>query len=352
MGAIAVRGVSVERRGTPILRAVDLRVEPGERLGLLGPSGSGKTSLLRVMAGLDRPADGSVEMDGRPVGRRSEEVTMVFQGDSLYEHLDVEGNLAFPLGAAQDPDDLDRRVAEAARRFLLTRVLDRSPGTLSAGQRRVVSAARALARSNVSVVLLDDPLVGADQRLRQRLVETVLSDHDLTVVFATREGNDTLRWADRVAVLAGGSLAQIGPPAEVFRRPVSVTVAEAMGELNRIPATVSLPDGTLEVAGSRIVPAMLPLGIEDGRRVVMGVRPSALRLAGSGTVFSHRLRGVVGRVEPVGATQRVLFGLGERGVGFCASIDAGHRVTVGDRVDWALEPADILLYDPVSGAAL
>lgn len=351
MGDIAVKGVSVAHRGAAILNGVDLHVEPGERLALLGPSGSGKTSLLRVMAGLDRPTGGSVEVGGRPVDRHSEEVTMVFQGDSVYEHLDVEGNLAFPSSAEEDPEERERRVDEAARRFLLTRVLSRSPGTLSAGQRRVVAAARALARDNVSVVLLDDPLVGADQRLRQRLVETILSDSGLTVVFATREGSDTLRWSDRVAVLAGGGLAQVGPPAEVFRRPVSLTVAEAMGELNRFPATVSVPDGRLEVAGSRIAPATLSPDVENGRRVVMGVRPSGLRLAGAETPFGRRLRGVVGRVEPVGAHQRVLFGLGERGVGFCATIDAGPRIEVGERVDWALEP-DVRIYDPVSGAAL
>lgn len=293
-----------------------------------------------------------MEWDGRPVSRRPEGVTMVFQGDSIYEHLDVEGNLAFPLRAAEDPEGLDHRVDEAVRRFLLTRVRDRSPGTLSAGQRRVVAAARALARSNISVVLLDDPLVGADQRMRQRLVETILSDPDLTVVFATREGIDTLRWSNRVAVLAGGGLAQIGPPTEVFRRPVSLAVAEAMGEMNRFPATVSLSDGSLEVAGSRVTPATLPPGIANGSRVVMGVRPSGLRLAGPGTPFARRLRGVVGRIEPVGALQRVLFGLGERGVGFCAAIDAEPRLEVGDRVDWALEPDGIRIFDPVSGEAL
>lgn len=352
MGDVAVKGVAVAHGGAPVLSGVDLRIGPGERLALLGPSGSGKTSLLRVMAGLDRPADGSVEIDGRPVERRSEEITMVFQGGPIYEHLDVEGNLAFPPSAGDDPEDLERRVDEAARRFLLTRVLDRSPGTLSEGQRRMVAAARALARPNVSVVLLDDPLVGADQRLRRRMVETILSDPDLTVVFATREGNDTLRWGDRVAVLADGGLAQIGPPTEVLRRPVSLTVAEAMGELNRLPATVSLPEGRLEVAGSRLSAATLPPGIDNGRRVVIGVRPSALRLADDETPFNRRLRGVVGRIEMVGAIQRVLFGLGERGVGFCATIDAAPRLGVGDRVDWALETNEIRIYDPVSGVAL
>lgn len=178
-----------------------------------------------------------------------------------------------------------------------------------------------------------------------------MADRDLTIVFATREADDTLRWADRVAVLSGGRLAQVGRPMGVFRRPVSLDVAEAMGELNRFPATVSRADSALLVAGSRLVLAEGHAGLEDGRRVVVGVRPADLGPAAPDTPFSQRLRGTVGRLEQVGATQRVLFGLGQRqGVGFCAEIDASHRLAVGDRVDWVL--AGFRLYDPTGGAAL
>jgi ABC-type sulfate/molybdate transport systems ATPase subunit len=169
----------------------------------------------------------------------------------------------------------------------------------------------------------------------------------LTVVFATREGEDALRWADRVAVLAQGRMAQVDVPLVVYRHPVCLDVAEAMGELNRIPATVS--DGRLHVAGSLLSAeaGRLP----EGRRVVMGVRPSALEVAVEETPFSRRLRATVGSVSRIGPVQRVLFGLGrQRGIGFCAEIAASHRIAVGDHIVWWVTA--MRLYDPLTGAAL
>lgn len=350
MGPIAVKSVSIHRRGRPILIGVDLTVHPGERVGLLGRSGTGKTSLLRVIAGLDRPDDGSVEIGGREIGGPPAGVTMIFQGDAVYEHLDVEGNIAFPLDRGRERD-AERRVREAAGRFFLAGVLHRSPATLSAGQRRAVSTARAMIRSDVSLVLLDDPLVGTDQKLRERLFTAIVADRDLTVVFATREAGDVLRWADRAAVLAGGRMEQVGRPLDVLRRPASLEVAETMGELNRIPGRFSAPDGVVEVAGSRLAPYEVPEHLRHGQRLVIGVRPADLDVAPAGTPFTRRLRGTVGRVEPVGATQRVLFGLDDvAGVGFCAEIDAVHRLMVGDRVDWSV--GYLRLYEPSTGAAL
>lgn len=350
MAAIAVEGVTVAAGGTPLLTDVDLAVGSGERLGLLGRSGSGKTALLRVMAGLDRPARGRVLLDGRPVASRSGKVAMVFQGDAVYEHLDVAGNLAFPLDDALDENERQRRVEEVARRFRLSAMMDRSPATLSAGQRRVVAAARALVRSEVAVVLIDDPRPGGDPRLAGVLLDAMVSDPAPTVVVAGREGGEVRRWVDRVAVLSAGRLAQVGPPDEVYRRPVSLEVGEVMGELNRIPATF---DGrVLQAGASRIVPEAVPSGLTAGSRVVMAVRPVDLSPAQPGTPFRLRLHGTVGRVERAGPHQRVLFGLGrQRGTGFCGVVDPDYRIRVGDRLDWGLDPGRLRLYDPVTGRA-
>ncbi|MFP3916131.1 MAG: ATP-binding cassette domain-containing protein, partial [Actinomycetota bacterium] len=283
----------------------------------------------------------------------SRSVTMVFQGDSVYEHLSVEGNLSFPLTVGEEAPDRRGRVRRTARRFSLDRVLERTPDSLSVGQRRAVSAARATIRSDITVALLDDPLVGADRHLRRRLLESIIADRSLTVVFSTREGDDTLRWADRVAVLAGGRIAQEGVPIDVYRRPVSLEVAEMMGEINRIPATVSRREDALEVAGSRLAFDRGRRGPRPGERVVAGVRPSRLEVAGPGTPFSRRLRGTVGRIEPLGPGVRVLFGLGDRkGVGFSAVVGSASGLEVGDPVDWSVRPGSLRLYDPRSGRAL
>ncbi|HEX2153943.1 MAG TPA: ABC transporter ATP-binding protein [Acidimicrobiia bacterium] len=345
MGDISLRGVALSRQQPGLLAELDLEVAPGERVCLLGASGSGKTALLRAIAGLDPVTAGEIAV--RPETRRR--LTMVFQDDAVYDHLDVERNISFPLQGAAGGSDIEKQVREAANRFYLGGLLSRRPGTLSTGQRTAVSTARALARSDLSVVLLDGPLIGTDPHLRQRLLEAVMSEPELTVIFASREGSDALRWADRVAVLAGGRLAQVGLPLEVYRAPGSLEVAELMGELNRIPAVARA--GGVDIGGSRL--AMGLPAVENGRRLVVGLRPLDLIPARDGTPFDRRLRATVGRIEQVGATQRVMFGLGERpGVGFAAEIEADYRMARGVRIDWYVAPDAVRLYDPVSGSAL
>lgn len=354
MSAIAVSQVRLVRDGRVVLEGIDLEVSATEHLCLIGASGSGKTSLLRVIAGLEEPEEGEVLVQGTSVSGTRRDVTMVFQDDVIYEHLDVTGNLDFPFRVTEGIEAQESKVGEVADMFAIRRLLSRQPGTLSAGQRRVVSAARALVRPDVSVVLMDEPLVGTDPHRRARLVEAVMKRSELTVVLATNDPTDVLRWADRVAVMVERRLVQVGSPEDVYRRPVSLAAAEAIGEMNRIPAAVTAESGwSLEVGGSRIGLDTVPAGMKEGQRVVLGIRPSDLRPAWRGTPFDRRLRGSVGRVEPIGGTQRILFGLGEtKGVGFVAEIDADEHVRAGDRLDWHVDPSAVRLFEPVTGEAL
>jgi ABC-type sugar transport system ATPase subunit len=344
--------VRVVRGEETVLDRIDLEVERGERIGLVGLSGSGKSSLLRVIAGLDEPGAGTVTIGGEPVKGPRRDVTMVFQDDAVYEHLDVAGNLDFPLKVTSR--EAGPWLGQTADRFLIRGLLDRYPETLSAGQRHVVSAARALVRPEVEVVLLDEPMVGTDPHRRRLLVDTLLAHPDLTVVIATNDPIDVLRWADRAVVLAGGRAAQVASPIEAYRNPVSLEVAEVMGEINRIPAVVRR-DGEcrLEVGGSRILVDPVPADLEDGARVVMGVRPSSLEPAGEDVPFSQRLRATVGRVESTGAALRVYFGLGDAfGMGFVAEIQPGHHLAPGNRVDWRVATGSVGIFDPVRGRSL
>lgn len=343
--------VRVVRGEETVLDRIHLEVERGERIGIVGLSGSGKSSLLRVIAGLDEPGAGTVTIGGRPVKGPRRDVTMVFQDDAVYEHLDVAGNLDFPFKVTSR--ETGPWVGQTADRFLIRGLLDRYPETLSAGQRHVVSAARAMVRPEVEVVLLDEPMVGTDPHRRRLLVDTLLAHPDLTVVIATNDPIDVLRWADRVVVLAGGRAAQVASPIEAYHNPVSLEVAEVMGEINRIPAVVRRDaDCRLEVGGSRILVDPVP-GLEDGARVVMGVRPSLLEPAGEDVPFSRRLRATIGRVESTGAALRVYFGLGDTvGMGFVAEIQTGHRPAPGNRVDWRVAPESVGIFDPVSGRSL
>ncbi len=355
VNAIAMSGVSLARGGTTILDQVDLAVEVGERLCVLGGSGSGKTALLRAIAGLDPPSRGELAVMGSPPRPARPDVTMIFQDDAAYDHLDVWGNLEFPFRMGVDDPDRASRVSGTASTFSIRRLLSRRTTELSSGQRRLVSAARALVRPGVAVALMDEPLVGTDPKRRTILVERVMRRPELTVVMATHEPADAFRWADRVAVLEGGRLAQIGPPGEVYDRPSTLEVAELMGEINRFPAIVARhPEGwCVDVVGSRLLLAESSPGLSDGQRVVAAVRPSDLEPASAGIPFDRRLRATVGRVELVGPNQRVLFGLGSSGgIGFVADIEASASVAAGDSLDWYVSPDAIRLYEPLTGNVL
>lgn len=350
MGAIVVSGVRLGRRGRPILSDVDLVVEPGERVCLLGPSGSGKTALLRVIAGLETPDSGVVTIDGSPPEPGRPDVTMVPQDHPVYGHRDVRGNLGFPFLGERD---IDAEVESLADRFALDDLLSRSVDSLSAGERKAVATARALARRDVSVVLLDEPGQGVDLSLRRRFLEVIMSRPGRTVVFATRLPDEALRWADRVVVLVAGSVHQVASPREVHFRPASLEAATAMGELNRFPGTVESRDGRIRVAGSVLTVHPVPSGIEPGQHVVVGVRPLDLTPAGREVPFHERLRATVGRVSHVGAKQRVEFGLGiEPSAVFVAEFESATDFVVGYRIDWHVPPEAVRLYDPVSGRAL
>ncbi len=352
MLAIRLRGVRLAPGGEVVLDGVDLDVSEGERLAVVGSSGSGKTLLLRAIAGLDRPDAGCVEIHGRPVDGVRRDVTLVFEGDTVYDHLRVGGNLELPL-------QLDKRtggsVDATAARFTIRRLLSRRPATLSVGQRRTVAAARALVRDDVSVVLLDEPLAGTDPHRRAVLVESVMAMPHTTIVLATNEPADAFRWAHRAAVISAGRMAQVGTPMHVYRFPVSLAVADLMGELNRFPATVVEGGGGrwADIGGTRLRLSPSAPNLVDGRHVVVTVRPADLEVATPGAPFDRTIPATVGRIEEDGSWQRVLFGLGSRmGTGFVARVPARHSVRRGDRVVWHARPERVQVFDPVSGAIL
>lgn len=347
MAAIALSGVGLARRGTWILRDIDLVVEDAERVCLLGPSGAGKSALLRLVAGLGRPTTGSITVGGRPPEPGRGGTTFLGEDHPVYSHRDVRANLGFPRR------DHDVDVRELASRFALGDLLSRPAGRLSAGERTGVAAARALARPDVGTVLLDAPGRGVDPALRRRIMEAVMAVRGRTVLFSTRLPEEALRWADRVVVLVGGAVHQVAPPREVLVRPASIEAAAAMGEVNRLPGTGHDRAGRVRVGSSLVSVRPVLEGVEPGRRVIVGVRPADLAPASPEAPFQERLRVTIGRVASVGARQRVEFGVGtEPAAAFAAEFEPARRLTVGDRIDWHVPPEAVRLYDPVTGRAL
>ncbi|KXP04326.1 ABC transporter ATP-binding protein [Tsukamurella tyrosinosolvens] len=288
---LALRGLT-KRYGTdPVLRDVDLTVPAGSITAVVGPSGSGKTTLLRLVAGFARPDAGSVRLGDRDLASDSAWVAAhrrgvgyVAQDGALFPHLSVARNIAFGMGASLPV----RRRAAAGRveELLETVSLDpalarRYPHELSGGQQQRVALARALAGSP-RIMLLDESFSALDAGLRvatRAAVADVLGAAGITTVLVTHDQAEALSFADQVAVLRGGALEQVGPPARVYARPASESVARFLGDV------VTL-DGALDGAVAETVLGRIPVAGADGAAapgpVPLLLRPEQIRIAGEG----------------------------------------------------------------------
>jgi glycerol transport system ATP-binding protein len=259
---------------------LSLGLRPNEVTVLLGATQAGKTSLMRIMAGLDRPSSGQVRVDGRDVTGvpvRDRNVAMVYQQFINYPSMRVEDNIASPL-RLRGERDIARRVRELAARLHIEPFLERYPAELSGGQQQRVALARALAKE-APLMLLDEPLVNLDYKLREELrdeLAQLFAEGRSTVVYATTEPGEALLLGGYTAVLDAGELLQYGPTAEVFHAPQSLRVARAFSDppMNLLPAeTASI--GVRMDAGPDL---SIPLPAAASKTLTLGVRASALRV--------------------------------------------------------------------------
>ena len=254
--ALRISGVSKSYGRFPALNDVSLSAEGQEFLALLGPSGSGKTTLLRVLAGLEQPEAGEVRFDGEnflalPARRRR--VGMVFQHYALFRHMTVGDNVAFGLSVRRRGDrpnaaEIRRRVGDLLSLVQLEGLEKRYPAQLSGGQRQRVALARALA-IEPRMLLLDEPFGALDAQVRRELRRWLRELHDragVTTVFVTHDQEEALDLADRVAVLRGGVLAQIGKPQDLYNQPADPFVYEFLGPSCRLDGVVE--GGLLRIA--------------------------------------------------------------------------------------------------------
>jgi ABC-type sugar transport system ATPase subunit len=285
-----VRVEGIEKRfvanGRPVdaLCGLSLDVEDGTCTAILGPSGCGKTTLLRVIAGLEKPDAGRVSFDERdvtsePVERRG--VGMVFQNDALFPHLTAYENIGYGL-ARFERGERDARVRDAARRMHVAELLDRSARGLSGGERQRVAVARALAPSP-HVVLLDEPFSRLDAPLRSSLrveLKLALRETHATAIFVTHDQAEAMALADRIAVVRAGRVEQVGAPRDLYAAPATKFVAGFVGS----PAM------------SFVAADAVPFHAAIPGAVTFGFRPDAVRLTDAGDIA-----GVVRAVEDLGA---------------------------------------------------
>ena len=286
--AISVRALRKSYGTTEVLHEVDLTVQPGTVVALLGPSGCGKTTLLRSIAGLERPASGEVTLAGRPVSGSSvfvapekRQVGMVFQDWALFPHLSVAQNVAYGLPRSERKG---RRVDDVLDMVGLAGLGDRLPSTLSGGQQQRVALARALA-PRPKVLLLDEPFSNLDTGLRTRVrseVHQLLAELGITTVFVTHDQEEAFVLGDEVAVMRSGRIVQQARPAELYARPAAAWVATFVGDANLVDGEVA-GDAAATVLGRVPLEAPVDAGVD---RVQVLLRPEELRvdpLSGSGS---------------------------------------------------------------------
>ena len=354
MSDLIIRDVRKSFGDVEVLKGVDIKVADGELVALVGPSGCGKSTLLRMIAGLESTTHGDIVIGGRVVNdvpSKDRDIAMVFQSYALYPHMTVAQNMGFSLRLKRmSKAEITASVGRAAAILGLEALLDRYPRQLSGGQRQRVAMGRAIVR-NPQVFLFDEPLSNLDAKLRVQMRAEIKELHQrlkTTTVYVTHDQVEAMTLADRVVVMNGGKIEQLGSPLDLYDRPETVFVAGFIGspamnliqglfERNADGASVQLDDG--QIIG---VPDVAT--IEPGSGVTVGIRPEHLALADSG------LAATVSVVEPTGAETLVLARI-EGGVIQIALRDR-PQVGPGDVIHLTAQPRHIHLFDGASGQRL
>ena len=295
--------------GSFSLRRIKLRVERGEYFIVLGPTGAGKTLLLETIAGFHTPREGRILIEGvdmthTPPEKRS--IGFVYQDYALFPHMTVEENISFGMKSRKFPEgEVEERVSRLMDSLDISKLRGRYPLTLSGGERQRVSLARALAISP-RILLLDEPLAALDPQTRLALRELLRRVHDdegTTTVHVTHDRVEALTLGDRVAVIMGGEIVQVGRPEEVFEKPVGVEMAEFLGVENIFDGVVMSNRDGIAVVETKSFQLTVVSPIKSGR-VDVFIRPESIILSRSSLESSARNRteGMITEVTPLGPT--------------------------------------------------
>jgi glycerol transport system ATP-binding protein len=342
---LELRGVGKTVEGVVHIAPTSLMLAAGSLNVLLGPTLSGKTSLLRLMAGLDRPTTGTVWFDGKDVTGMAvakRNVAMVYQQFVNYPAMTVYENIASPLRVARTPKaEIDAAVHKAAALLKLTPYLDRTPLNLSGGQQQRTALARAMVKG-AGLVLLDEPLANLDYKLREELREElpkVFAATGAILVYATTEPSEALLLGGNTATLHEGRLTQFGPTVEVFRKPVDLTTARTFSDppLNTIAATktgsvLALADGATLPAAASLADGLFVLGIQPHH---LSMTPSPGSVAITGKVLVTELTGSESFIHmSVGDARWVML------------VQGIHDLKIGSPVVAHLDPKRVMVFSP------
>ncbi|MBY6004963.1 sn-glycerol-3-phosphate ABC transporter ATP-binding protein UgpC [Salipiger bermudensis] len=319
---------------------VNIEIKDGEFIVLVGPSGCGKSTLLRMVAGLETISQGEIRIGERLVNQldpAERDIAMVFQNYALYPHMSVRDNMAYGLkNRGESKAVIEERVAEAARMLELRPYLDRKPRALSGGQRQRVAMGRAIVRQP-SAFLFDEPLSNLDAKLRVSMrmeIRKLQRRLGTTSLYVTHDQLEAMTLADRLVVLNGGRVEQIGAPLEVYRAPASTFVASFIGAPAMCLLDAQVENGTVMLEGHALAPVAQAAG-----PVTLGLRAEDLRITPGGVPMR------VDHIEELGA-QRIVHGyVGDQAL---AMIDTSEA-PLPETVHLGVAPARVHLFDAQSG---
>ena len=332
MADLKLNNVAKSYGDVHVLRDINLDIKSGEFIVFVGPSGCGKSTLLRMIAGLERITGGDFHIDGArmndiPPSQRG--IAMVFQSYALYPHMTVRDNMAFALKiAGKSPEEIKTATDRAGKMLQLTPYLDRLPKALSGGQRQRVAIGRAIVR-DPKVYLFDEPLSNLDAALRVatriEIAQLKESMPDRTMIYVTHDQTEAMTLADRIVVLAGGGIAQVGAPLELYERPMTEFVAQFIGSpaMNLLPGKVVRTGEITHVQldGGGVADVAIPTRPGDEGMVVnLGVRPEDMRITDGPALFE----GKVDLTEALGEVTLLYFGTGGDGDPVTAKLPGIH----------------------------
>jgi multiple sugar transport system ATP-binding protein len=285
--AVALEGVCKTYGSVRALAGLSFQVSEGRFFALFGPSSVGKTTTLRAIAGLVRPDNGTIRISGADVTKapiKGRGTSMVFQSFALYPHLTVFRNLAYPLAEeGVTKSNINKRVHETAEMLRLGHRLEHKPATLSGGEQQRVALGRSLIR-RPKILLLDEPLTNLDAKLRHEMRAELKRLHrqfGMTIVYATPDELEALSMGEEIAVMRDGRVVQQGTPDDLYERPVDLYVASKIGSphMNTIDVKVRRDGASLDTPFGILPAPSVAGGLSAGEPLVLGVRPSDLRLA-------------------------------------------------------------------------
>lgn len=347
------------------LRGISFGVADREAVFLLGPSGAGKTTTLRLVAGLERPTDGAIRIGGHDVtdwAPRDRNLAMVYDKHSLFPHLSVFENLAYPLRVRSlARADIQRRVKAVAETLQVERLLDRYPSQLSGGQMQRVAIGRALVRK-ANVYLLDEPISHLDAKLRARMrieFKRLQREFDATMLYVSHDQLEAMTMADRIVLINQGRVEQIATPQRLFDCPDTLFAATFIGEpaMNAIPARLSQEGGSFLLGiGNNNVP-LDPDWVRSGAPIspsadyIVGIRPQHIELASADAAGANVVRGQIFAAETLGS--RIIFDIEVEAavVRVLTGVDAGRRFphTIGSPIAFRVDPDFIYLFEAAGG---